>query len=111
MSKFATKVCKACQSSFEPKHGRQVYCGKPSCTKAAAVVTVTHTAKAEEKPEAEAGLSPFDVVDAFALDYFLGNVVRFVLEHDDGDELENLRQARTYLEEKIERLERAGAAS
>jgi hypothetical protein len=115
MSNYAEKDCKACGRSFKPNGARQVYCGRYSCAKDARELEALEAGKGTtadaEKPaaEAEGGMSPFDVVDAFGLDYFLGNVVRFVLEHDDGDELENLRQARTYLDEKIGRLERAAS--
>jgi regulator of PEP synthase PpsR (kinase-PPPase family) len=46
-----------------------------------------------------------DVIDAFALDFNLGNAIRFVLEKDDGDALQNLREAHIYLERAIARLE------
>lgn len=105
MSTFAEKECKTCRRSFAPKGPRQVYCGRSDCGPEA---EHKPRAKAEEKAEETpaVGVAFLDVVDAFALDYFLGNAVRFVLEKDDGDELENLRIARTYLEQKIERLER-----
>lgn len=45
------------------------------------------------------------VAAAAAVDYNLGNVVRFVLERHEGNEIENLRTAHTYLERAIQRLE------
>lgn len=48
-----------------------------------------------------------DIVDRFGLNYNLGNTVRYVLERDEGDELENLQNAKVYLDREVERLEGA----
>jgi hypothetical protein len=50
------------------------------------------------------------VIDAYALDFNVGNAVRFLLEKNDGDELTNLEAARTYLDRAIARLSTAEAA-
>jgi hypothetical protein len=51
-------------------------------------------------------MDAMDVIDAFGLDFNVGNAVRFLLELSDGDELTNLRAAHTYLERAIARAER-----
>ena len=59
----------------------------------------------KEKEKEDTSMTTFDVIEGFELDYFLGNAVRFILEHNEGDPLENLQAAKMYLEEKITRLE------
>lgn len=55
--------------------------------------------------------SPVDVLQLIAnagLDYCVGSAVRWLLEsREDGDELESLRTARTYLERAIQAREEA----
>lgn len=51
------------------------------------------------------GIEVFDVIDAFDLDFFLGNVTKYVCRAGKkGDMLEDLIKARTYLDKEIERL-------
>jgi hypothetical protein len=107
---YDVRSCQKCNRGFAPKGPRQLYCNKPDCEKVAAIAPANGVLKEPatdtSEPEAANGeqLTAHDVVDAFGLNYNLGNVVRFVLEHDDGDELENLTAARTYLERAITRL-------
>lgn len=42
------------------------------------------------------------LIEQFGLDYYLGTAVCRVLERDDGDEIENLMDARFYLDRAIE---------
>lgn len=53
------------------------------------------------EPETEAGLDAIGVITAFKLDYLVGSAARFLLESKDGDELENLQNARIYLDRAI----------
>ena len=66
-------------------------------------------ANGESPPNEDGDMDALDVIDAFGLDYNLGNTVRFLLEKDDGDELTNLQTAQTYLERAIARLESTSA--
>lgn len=51
------------------------------------------------------GIEVFDVIDAFDLDFFLGNVTKYVCRAGKkGNMLEDLIKARTYLDKEIERL-------
>lgn len=51
------------------------------------------------------GIEVFDVIDAFDLDFFLGNVTKYVCRAGKkGDMLEDLIKARTYLDKEIEQL-------
>jgi Protein of unknwon function (DUF3310) len=48
------------------------------------------------------------VVEAWDLDFYLGNVIKYVSRAGKkGDELEDLKKARWYLDRKIARLEAA----
>ncbi|MGJ4941405.1 DUF3310 domain-containing protein [Bradyrhizobium sp. HKCCYLS1011] len=48
------------------------------------------------------------VVEAWDLDFYLGNVVKYVSRAGKkGDELEDLKKARWYLDRKIARMEAA----
>lgn len=57
-------------------------------------------------------IQPWDVCAAYGLDFFDGNVVKYMLrkkEHEN--ELERYKKARHYLDKKIELLEAAGQHS
>lgn len=48
------------------------------------------------------GIEVFDIIRAFGLDFFLGNVVKYVCRAGrKGNELEDLIKARTYLDCRI----------
>jgi hypothetical protein len=52
------------------------------------------------------GLQPWDVVDAFGLDFYRGNVLKYLLRAGrKDDELADLVKARNYLNKVIELLE------
>lgn len=56
--------------------------------------------------KSEAGIETLDVIEAFSLDFKLGNVVKYVLRHDrKGNPLADLKKARFYLDRKIKQLE------
>jgi hypothetical protein len=51
-----------------------------------------------------------DAIEAWGLDFFLGNVIKYVSRHaHKGRPLEDLRKARWYLDRAITRLEREEA--
>jgi hypothetical protein len=53
------------------------------------------------------GIEVIDIIEAFKLDFHLGNVAKYVLRSGKKtDELEDLKKARWYLNRKIERLEK-----
>ncbi len=54
-------------------------------------------------------LTSHDIVDRFALNYNLGNTVRYILDLAEGDELENLQNAKIYLDREIARREAVAA--
>ena len=49
-------------------------------------------------------IQPWDIIDNWSLDYYLGNVIKYVLR-DKNDKVEDLHKAIHYLEKKIELLE------
>jgi hypothetical protein len=49
------------------------------------------------------GLQPFDVVDAFDLDFYEGNAVKYILRWKRKGGVEDLLKAKHYLNEVIER--------
>lgn len=54
------------------------------------------------------GLEAFDVIDAFDLDFNLGNAFKYIARAGKkGDKVEDLRKAVTYLNREIEKEEKA----
>ncbi len=51
------------------------------------------------------GVEAIDVIEAFGLTFHLGNVVKYVLRHDEKGGLEDLKKARWYLDRAIARAE------
>lgn len=52
------------------------------------------------------GMQPFDVIDAYRLDFYSGNALKYLLRWDKKDDsLSNLRKALHYIEETIIRWE------
>ena len=50
-------------------------------------------------------ITPFDVIDDWGLDFYLGNVVKYIIRHDrKGTPKEDIDKALHYIEEAIERL-------
>lgn len=54
------------------------------------------------------GIEIFNVIEAFDLNFNLGNVYKYILraERKTFDPLEDLRKASSYLDREIERIER-----
>lgn len=50
-------------------------------------------------------MQPFDVIDAFGLDFYEGNVVKYICRWRKKNGIEDLYKARTYVEEVIKRAE------
>ena len=56
----------------------------------------------------DTAVTPFQVINAWRLDFYLGNVVKYLCRREKkGNELADLRKAATYLAEKIKQLEAA----
>lgn len=51
------------------------------------------------------GMQPFDVIDAFGLDFYEGNVVKYICRWRKKNGIEDLRKARNYIDEVIKRAE------
>jgi len=52
-------------------------------------------------------IEPLDAIDAWGLDYELGNVVKYVVRaRFKGSEVEDLKKARFYLDHEIQRMEK-----
>jgi hypothetical protein len=100
---YPPKGCESCQALFTPTGPRSRLC--EACR------GVTHSGNGHAPKAAEPDTAPdaLEVIDAFALDFNVGNAVRFLLEKNDGDEMANLLAARTYVERAIARLEREAA--
>lgn len=71
--------------------------------------TVTHNANVAYDPPpshyAAEGMQPWDVIDAFGLDYYLGNVLKYILRagrKDIAPRLDDLKKARNCLSRAIE---------
>ena len=53
-------------------------------------------------------ISAFDVIDDWGLDFYVGNVVKYIQragKKEGNSELQDLKKAKRYLEKKIELLE------
>jgi len=53
------------------------------------------------------GIQPIEVIDKWGLDFYLGNVLKYIAragKKDNASELEDLQKAKHYIEMKIERL-------
>lgn len=49
------------------------------------------------------GMQPFDVIDAFDLDFYEGNALKYLLRWRKKNGIEDLVKARTYLQLLIDR--------
>lgn len=49
-------------------------------------------------------IQPWDIVLEYGLNFFLGNCLKYLLR-DKGDQVEDLKKAKHYLEKQIEMLE------
>jgi len=52
------------------------------------------------------GLQPWDIIDAYGLDFYEGNILKYLLRVK-GDRLEDLRKCAHYIAKKIELVEAA----
>jgi hypothetical protein len=51
-------------------------------------------------------IQPWHIIEEYDLDYWLGNVIKYVLRHREKGGIEDLRKAQHYLEHSIDRMER-----
>ncbi|CAK8054134.1 DUF3310 domain-containing protein [Eupransor demetentiae] len=54
------------------------------------------------------GMQVFDVIDEFGLDFYEGNVVKYVTRHKKKNGVEDLKKAKVYLERLIKQYEQKG---
>lgn len=52
------------------------------------------------------GMTPFDIIDAYGLDFFEGNALKYLLRWRKKNGVDDLRKAIHYIEESIARAER-----
>jgi methyl coenzyme M reductase subunit C-like uncharacterized protein (methanogenesis marker protein 7) len=57
------------------------------------------------------GIQPFDIIDAFGLDFYEGNVIKYICRWRKKDGIQDLRKARDYIDEIINRAEDAEQAA
>ena len=56
--------------------------------------------------KSDSGIESIDVIEAFNLNFCLGNTIKYVLRHQKkGKPLEDLKKARWYLDREINKLE------
>jgi hypothetical protein len=55
------------------------------------------------------GMQPFDVIDAFGLDFYEGNAVKYIVRWRKKNGVDDLYKARTYINEVIKRAEAEAA--
>ena len=48
------------------------------------------------------GYQPWDIIDVYKLDYYAGNVLKYLLRHPQKNGKEDLMKARHYLDKMIE---------
>lgn len=53
--------------------------------------------------QGEGGMQPFDVIDAFGLDFYEGNCVKYIVRWRKKGGIEDLYKARRYIDEVITR--------
>lgn len=52
------------------------------------------------------GIEVIDIIDSFELDFYRGNIVKYILRADKKDnEVEDLKKAKWYLEKLIAKME------
>lgn len=54
------------------------------------------------------GMQPFDVIDAFGLDFYEGNAVKYLLRWRRKGGIDDLHKARHYIDEVIARAQAVG---
>ena len=52
-----------------------------------------------------ATIQPWAIIDAWGLDFYAGNVLKYILRHQYKDGVEDLKKARHYLDRMIEKAE------
>ena len=56
--------------------------------------------------KSDSGIESIEVIEAFNLNFCLGNTIKYVLRHQKkGKPLEDLKKARWYLDREIKKLE------
>ena len=97
-----TKPC-ACGGRIHRKNptGRFPYTCEACKAKKAGLKQKQPKARTTAEEPTEAAVDVTDLIASLSLDYCVGSAARFCLESMDGNELDNLRAALTYLEKAI----------
>ena len=56
-------------------------------------------------------IQPWDIIDEYNLDYYLGNVLKYVLRAKDKNGIEDLKKAQHYLEYVVQKEQRIAKIS
>lgn len=75
------------------------------------VVTEGEDTVSRPKYYNDSKITPFDVIDDWKLDFYLGNAVKYIKragKKDGNSRLQDLKKIRTYVDEEIKREEASG---
>jgi methyl coenzyme M reductase subunit C-like uncharacterized protein (methanogenesis marker protein 7) len=57
------------------------------------------------------GLQPYDVIDEFGLDFYEGNIIKYIIRWRKKNGIDDLHKARTYIDELIKRAQQDTATT
>lgn len=67
------------------------------------VSTLTRQVGGDHYKKQGASMQPWAIIDAWGLDFYAGNVLKYLLRHQYKDGVEDLKKARHYLDRMIEK--------
>lgn len=67
--------------------------------------TLTRQVGGDHYKKQGATMQPWAIIDAWGLDFYAGNVLKYILRHQYKDGVEDLKKARHYLDRMIEKAE------
>ena len=67
--------------------------------------TLTRQVGGDHYKKQGASMQPWAIIDAWGLDFYAGNVLKYILRHQYKDGVEDLKKARHYLDRMIEKAE------
>jgi len=65
--------------------------------------TLTRQVGGDHYKKQGATMQPWAIIDAWGLDFYAGNVLKYLLRHQYKDGVEDLKKARHYLDRMIEK--------
>lgn len=65
--------------------------------------TLTRQVGGDHYKKQGASMQPWAIIDAWGLDFYAGNVLKYLLRHQYKDGVEDLKKARHYLDRMIEK--------